>query len=44
MNAPLPGPLNDNPVLERWVRFASDGKVEISKVWREDDQAADGGQ
>jgi nicotinate dehydrogenase subunit B len=27
MNAPLPGPLNDNPNLDRWVSFPSPGKV-----------------
>jgi CO/xanthine dehydrogenase Mo-binding subunit len=28
MNAPvLPGPLNDNPILERWVTFPAPGKV-----------------
>jgi CO/xanthine dehydrogenase Mo-binding subunit len=30
MNAPLPGPLNDNPILERWVSFPSPGKVIIN--------------
>ena len=30
MNAPLPGPLNDNPSLERWVSFPAPGKVTIS--------------
>ncbi|MGB3660168.1 MAG: molybdopterin cofactor-binding domain-containing protein, partial [Pseudolabrys sp.] len=29
MNAPLPGPLNDNPVLDRWVTFPSAGKVTV---------------
>ena len=29
MNAPLPGPLNDNPVLDRWVAFSSAGKVTV---------------
>jgi nicotinate dehydrogenase subunit B len=29
MNAPLPGPLNDNPSLDRWVSFPSPGKVSI---------------
>ena len=29
MSAPLPGPLNDNPSLERWVSFPSPGKVTI---------------
>jgi len=29
MNAPLPGPLNDNPSLDRWVAFPSPGKVTI---------------
>ena len=29
MNAPLPGPLNDNPSLDRWVSFPSPGKVTI---------------
>jgi nicotinate dehydrogenase subunit B len=29
MNAPLPGPLNDNPSLERWVAFPSPGKVTV---------------
>src|SRR5512139_328321 len=30
MNAPvLPGPLNDNPVLARWVSFPTPGKVAI---------------
>jgi CO/xanthine dehydrogenase Mo-binding subunit len=27
MNAPLPGPLNDNPQLDRWVSFPAPGKV-----------------
>src|SRR6476619_7501501 len=27
MNAPLPGPLNDNTSLDRWVSFPSPGKV-----------------
>ena len=27
MNAPLPGPLNDNPQLDRWVAFPAPGKV-----------------
>jgi CO/xanthine dehydrogenase Mo-binding subunit len=30
MNAPLPGPLNDNPSLERWVSFPAPGKVAVS--------------
>jgi CO/xanthine dehydrogenase Mo-binding subunit len=30
MNAPLPGPLNDNPSLDRWVSFPSPGKVIIN--------------
>jgi CO/xanthine dehydrogenase Mo-binding subunit len=29
MNAPLPGPLADNPILERWVSFPAPGKVTI---------------
>ncbi len=29
MNASLPGPLNDNPNLDRWVDFPSPGKVTI---------------
>ena len=29
MNAPLPGPLNDNPDLDRWVAFPSPGKVTV---------------
>src|SRR5450755_3125759 len=29
MNAPLPGPLNDNPSLDRWVSFPSPGKISI---------------
>ena len=29
MNAPLPGPLNDNPSLDRWVAFPSAGKVTV---------------
>jgi len=29
MNAPLPGPLNDNPDLNRWVDFPSPGKVTV---------------
>ncbi len=29
MNAPLPGPLNDNPNLDRWVAFPSAGKVTV---------------
>ena len=29
MNAPLPGPLNDNPNLDRWVAFPSPGKVTV---------------
>ena len=29
MNAPLPGPLNDNPRLDRWVAFPKPGKVTI---------------
>ncbi len=29
MNAPLPGPLSDNPSLDRWVAFPSPGKVTI---------------
>jgi nicotinate dehydrogenase subunit B len=29
MNAPLPGPLADNPSLDRWVSFPSPGKVGI---------------
>ncbi|MEP7031645.1 MAG: molybdopterin cofactor-binding domain-containing protein [Pseudolabrys sp.] len=30
MNAPLPGPLNDNPSLDRWVSFPSPGKVTVN--------------
>jgi len=29
MNAPLPGPLNDNPSLDRWVAFPAQGQVTI---------------
>src|SRR5690242_11206416 len=29
MNAPLPGPLNDNPALNRWVDFPGPGKVTV---------------
>src|SRR5664279_223759 len=29
MNAPLPGPLADNPSLDRWVSFPSPGKISI---------------
>jgi CO/xanthine dehydrogenase Mo-binding subunit len=29
VNAPLPGPLNDNPNLDRWVAFPSPGKVTV---------------
>jgi nicotinate dehydrogenase subunit B len=29
MNAPLPGPLADNPSLDRWVSFPAPGKVAI---------------
>src|SRR5215467_10912857 len=29
MNAPLPGPLNDNPNLDRWVAFPSPGKITV---------------
>ena len=29
MKAPLPGPLNDNPSLDRWVAFPSPGKVTV---------------
>jgi len=29
MNAPLPGLLNDNPTLERWVSFPAPGKVTV---------------
>lgn len=29
MNAPLPGPLNDNPSLDRWVAFPSAGKITV---------------
>ena len=29
MNAPLPGPLSDNPSLDRWVAFPAPGKVTI---------------
>ena len=29
MNAPLPGPLADNPSLDRWVSFPSPGKVGV---------------
>jgi nicotinate dehydrogenase subunit B len=29
MNASLPGPLNDNPNLDRWVAFPSPGQVTI---------------
>src|SRR3974390_1163150 len=29
MNAPLPGPLNDNPNLDRWVSFPAPGKVTV---------------
>jgi CO/xanthine dehydrogenase Mo-binding subunit len=30
MNAPLPGPLRDNPHLDRWVSFPVPGKITIS--------------
>ncbi len=30
MNAPLPGPLNDNPSLDRWVSFPAPGKVIVN--------------
>jgi nicotinate dehydrogenase subunit B len=30
MNAPLPGPLNDNPSLDRWVSFPALGKVIVN--------------
>ncbi len=30
MNAPLPGPLNDNPMLDRWVSFPAPGKVTVN--------------
>jgi nicotinate dehydrogenase subunit B len=30
MNAVLPGPLNDNPSLDRWVAFPSPGKITIN--------------
>ena len=31
MNAPaLPGPLNDNPMLDRWVSFPAPGKVSVN--------------
>jgi nicotinate dehydrogenase subunit B len=30
MNSPLPGPLNDNPILDRWVSFPSPSKVIIN--------------
>jgi nicotinate dehydrogenase subunit B len=29
MNAPLPGPLKDNPSLERWVAFPAPGQVTV---------------
>src|SRR5262245_11977937 len=29
MNTPLPGPLNDNPNLDRWVAFPSPGNVTV---------------
>ena len=29
MNVALPGPLNDNPHLDRWVAFPSPGKVTV---------------
>ena len=29
MNAPLPGPLSDNPNLDRWVAFPSPGQVTV---------------
>ena len=29
MNAPLPGPLKDNPRLDRWLAFPSPGKVTV---------------
>jgi len=29
VNAPLPGPLNDNPNLDRWVAFPSPGNVTV---------------
>ena len=29
MTAPLPGPLNDNPQLDRWVAFPAPGKVTV---------------
>ena len=30
MNAPLPGPLNDNPILDKWVAFPAPGTVTIN--------------
>jgi CO/xanthine dehydrogenase Mo-binding subunit len=30
MNAPLPGPLKDNPILDKWVAFPAPGKVTIN--------------
>ena len=29
MNAPLPGPLADNPALNRWLAFPAPGKVTV---------------
>jgi nicotinate dehydrogenase subunit B len=29
MNAPLPGPLNDNPSLDRWLAFPKPGRVTV---------------
>jgi CO/xanthine dehydrogenase Mo-binding subunit len=29
MNAPLPGPLSDNPSLDRWVAFSAPGNVTV---------------
>ena len=29
MNAPLPGPLQDNPRLDRWLAFAAPGQVTV---------------
>jgi len=29
MNAPLPGPLNDNPRLDRWLAFPAPGKLMV---------------
>ena len=30
MNAPLPGPLADNPSLDRWIAFPAPGKVAVN--------------